>query len=109
MEIKMQTRELSKVELYRATKGRTTSVRELVGAEIHVDFAVLYTDVNAKGEAVEVLVFADENGNCYSTISDTFKRTFNDILDIFAIEEMPPLKIEKGLSKSGREYMYCDI
>jgi hypothetical protein len=109
MNIINKSRDLTKREIYKLTKGPSTSVQDAVGMEIKVDCWLLYSDVNAKGEEVEILAILADDGSVYSTISGTFKRTFEEILEIFEDEELPEILIQEGTSKNNRSFAFCTI
>lgn len=110
MEIKTQYGEISKKDLYKMTKGDTISVRDAVGIEFKVSKYIVYDDVNSKGEQVNVLAIMAEDHSVYSTISETFKQRFMDIVETFGPElETVDILITEGTSRQGRQYASCTI
>lgn len=102
--------ELTKQDLYKLTKGETVSVRDAVGVEFKVDKYVIYDDENSRGETVNILAIMDSNRTVYSTVSETFKQRFLDIVEIFGDElKETPILITEGTSKNGRQYASCTI
>ena len=101
------------VFLYRMTRGKTTiSVNKLDDDQLDSDFSVsawlIYTDVNSKGEDVEILSVLTESGLVLAAQSKTFKESFFDIVDI--VGDRPfSIRVLSGTSKSGRRYMDCDL
>lgn len=101
------------VFLYKMTRGKTTvSVNKLDDDQLDNDFSVsawlLYTDVNSKGEDVEILSVLTESGLVLAAQSKTFKESFFDIVDI--VGDRPfSIRVLSGTSKSGRRYMDCDL
>lgn len=75
------------------------------GTEITPDY---YANYNDSDKDVEVLSIVDNEGIVYSTVSETFKRNFWDIVDIFGDEEFTIKKIS-GTTKSGRQFVNCDL
>lgn len=110
MEIKTQYGEISKKDLYKMTKGDTISVLDAVGIEFKVSKFLIYDDVNAKGEQVNVLAIMAEDRSVYSTISEVFKQRFMDIVETFG-DELPTVDIliTQGTSRQGRQYASCTI
>lgn len=110
MTIKEQFGEISKKDLYKMTKAETTSVRDAVGVELKVSKYVIYDDVNSRGESVNVLSIMADDRSVYSTISETFKQRFMDIVETFG-DELPetPILITEGTSRNGRQYASCTI
>ena len=110
MEIIKQSQEFTGAQRHKLTKGKNpVKVKDAVGLEIRVSMWVLYTDTDAKGEDFEVLSIMADDGTVYTTISETFKRSFFDILEDFAGEDLPDLVILEGTSKNNRTYYDCDI
>ena len=110
MEIINKSRELTGREQYKLTKGKSAqSIKEAVGLTINVDLWCVYKDENQRKEEVEVLAIMDKEGQVYTTISDVFKRSFLDIVDEFKTEELPPIVVLEGTTRSGRTYVDCDI
>lgn len=120
MESKMKIIDTSNQELindpvfvYRMTRGKTTvSVNKLDDDQLDRDYSVsawlIYTDVNSKGEDVEILSVLTESGLVLAAQSKTFKESFFDIVDI--VEDRPfSIRVLSGTSKSGRRYMDCDL
>ena len=120
METKMKIIDTSNQELindpvfvYRMTRGKTTvSVNKLDDDQLDRDYSVsawlIYTDVNSKGEDVEILSVLTESGLVLAAQSKTFKESFFDIVDI--VEDRPfSIRVLSGTSKSGRRYMDCDL
>lgn len=101
------------VFLYKMTRGKTTvSVNKLDDDQLDNDFSVsawlIYTDVNSKGEDVEILSVLTESGLVLAAQSKTFKESFFDIVDI--VGDRPfSIRVLSGTSKSGRRYMDCDL
>lgn len=108
--IKHSDKEFNKIDIYKMTKGETVSVRDAVGIEIKVDKYLLYEDVNTRGETVEILAVMADDRTVYSTVSETFKTRFFEIVEIFGEDlEQVPILITEGTSKSGRQYASCTV
>ena len=108
MEIISKSRELSKMEQYKLTRGNSTNAKDAVGTTIHPDAWCIYQEVNARGEDVEILAILDHDGSVYSTMSQTFKREFDAIVDIMAGDDFKVTIID-GLTNSGRSFVTCTL
>ena len=108
MEIIKTSGELNKMELYNLTMGLTTSLAKY-GEPIHPVKWCLYKDTNAKdGGEVEILAILDDAGHTLSTISDTFKRSFFAINDLYDGDITKVIIVAQAKeAKSGRTYIDC--
>lgn len=99
--------------VYRMTHGKNTvSINKLDDEQLENDYPVsawlVYTDVNSKGEDVEILSILTESGLILAAQSKTFKESFFDIVDI--VGQRPfAIRVLSGTSKAGRRYMDCDL
>lgn len=88
-------------------------MKTLEGATFNIDAYALYEDINSKGETQEVLAVLTSEGDTFSTISETFKRNFDDILDICTDYNTDPstvdIEVIGGESKQGRHYIGCKM
>ena len=108
MEIIITNKELTKQEIYFLTKAQDVmKMKDAVDSVVELSAWVIYTDVNADGEEVELFSMRTVDGETYATNSATFIRAFRDILDIFAPEEVTKLKIMSGTSKNNRQFVTC--
>lgn len=86
----------------------TRQIKDLAdGTEINIDFWALFTD-DTKDEESEVLTIVDKDGIVYATISDTFKKNFFKMVDLFEDEEFSIVKIS-GKTNAGRDFVNCDL
>lgn len=103
--------EKNRKEFYVLTKGVTLSVQKMTEEELAKVYPVrgyaLYSEVNARGEVVEVLAIKSD-GVVLSTISNTFKKEFFDIFDIMGEEEFS-IHVVKGLTRGGRTFFTCSL
>lgn len=107
MNIKNQSRELSKMELYQLTKAPDAkTVQNCAGQMLTVKAWVLYDDADSNGEVREVLSILTDDG-VIGTISTTFKRSFLDAYEIFGDDPGVVYEVVEGVSKSGRKYVDC--
>lgn len=100
---------MSKRDVYALTRGQTISMKDVEdGAEINPGIWALYTDVNSKGDEVEILAVKDVSGNVFSTNSPTFK---NEFLFIAALmnDEQYGIRVIKRESKAGRTFITCEL
>lgn len=87
---------------------QTTQIKDLEdGTEITIDYWALFTDDTKENES-EVLTIVDKNGVVYATISDTFKKNFFRMVEIFDDEEFAIVKIS-GKTNNGRDFVNCDL
>ena len=88
-------------------------MKTLEGATFNIEAYALYEDVNAKGDDQEVLAVLTSEGDTFSTISATFKRDFDAIVDtaIMYGADLSGIDIEVigGESKQGRHYIGCKM
>lgn len=104
-----------KKTLYRLTMGESVSVQKMdddaLSESYPVHAYVLRNDVNSKNENVEILTILTEyqgHSVVLSTVSDTFKKEFFKMLDLFGDDDFT-IHITTGNSKSGRRYMSCTL
>lgn len=87
---------------------KTTQIKDLEdGTEITIDYWALFTDDTKENES-EVLTIIDNDGVVYATISDTFKKNFFRMVEIFDDEEFAIVKIS-GTTNAGRDFVNCDL
>lgn len=88
-------------------------MKTLEGATFNIDAYALYEDINSKGETQEVLAVLTREGDTFSTISSTFKRDFEAIVDIVnqygADLTIVDIEVIGGESKQGRHYIGCKM
>ena len=76
MNIINQSRELTKMEIYKLTEGKKTiSVKDAVGLTFRVNAWCEYEDQNEKGDKSHVLSILATDGCVYTTVSEVFRRT----------------------------------
>lgn len=88
-------------------------MKTLEGATFNIDAYALYEDINSKGETQEVLAVLTREGDTFSTISSTFKRDFEAIVDVVnqygADLASVDVEVIGGESKQGRHYIGCKM
>ena len=60
------------------------------------------------GELKEVIAVETVDGEMFSTISNTFKEEFLDMVDWFG-SDLGSIKVIGGTSKAGRKYITCGV
>lgn len=93
--------ELTKRDLYNAKNGSNKLEN---GLEITLVGVGKYTDTNTNGEQVEVTVLKAENGDIYTTISNTIGASIEMLSDILADEGKADVVVKTKKSTSGRDY-----
>lgn len=95
-------------EVFKMTQGGADKLSNHIGEVITITDAIVYEDVNTKGEDVTILVVKTADGDILASSSVTVRRKFNAMCvsfgDAFPIEDV---KIVNGTSKAGRTF--CDI
>lgn len=99
---------------YQMTAGqKMTVIKELTdGDVINVNNWCVFVDEKDDGDDVTVLTIQDGNtGTIFCTNSDTFRRSFLEIADIFEDEDKVGFDIEKlsGETKAGRPFVNCSL
>lgn len=88
-------------------------MKMLEGSTFNIEAYALYEDINSKGETQEVLAVLTKEGDTFSTISATFKRYFDAIVDMATQygADLATVDIEVigGESKQGRHYIGCKM
>lgn len=101
------SRELNKKEKYLMTKS--PAIESLSKTEdnisIPVDAWLIFSDSKDTGEEVEILSILS-GAHVYSCQSETFKRSFADIVEVMEGEQFSIQKIS-GETKAGRPYINC--
>lgn len=80
---------------------------DLAGRTIHVDQWVIAEDVDGKTGELRNVYYLKTEGEIYASISPTFGRQFNDIVEIFG--DVEDIRIVTGKSKNGREFVTCEL
>lgn len=91
---------------------KSPDVKKMSDAEdsiLEVRSWIKYTDVDNKtGEIKEILTLETVDGEMFGTVSETFKREFEDIVSFFG-DNVGEIKVIGGTSKSGRKYITCTV
>lgn len=112
--IKSFPENLSMKQAYSLTRDPDSRpMKTLEGATFNIEAYALYEDVNAKGETQEVLAVLTSEGDTFNTISATFKRDFEAIVDMVnqygADLATVDVEVIGGESKQGRHYIGCKM
>ena len=99
---------------YQMTAGqKMTVIKELNdGDVINVNNWCVFVDEKENADDVTILTIQDGNtGTIFCTNSETFRRSFLDIADIYKDEGKIGFDIEKmsGTTKSNRTYINCSL
>lgn len=108
--IKSFPEEMDKKTSYRLMNSPDTNkMTDADGSTLYIKAWVIYTDADYKtGEEHKVLAIMTTDGDIFATISPTFMREFEKIMDHFD-NDVEAIKVITGSSKNGRQYVICDI
>lgn len=91
---------------------KSPDVKKMSDAEdsiLEVKSWLKYSDVDNKtGEVKEILTLETVDGEMFGTVSDTFKREFDDIVSYFG-DNVGAIKVIGGTSKAGRKFITCTV
>lgn len=108
--INTQSRDFTEVEQYLMTLDR--GIVSLKDVEDNTSIAVAgyltFTDEKDNGESVDILSIITPDNEVFSTQSDTFKRSFDNIVNIMHDKSFSIIKVS-GTSKAGRPYIDCTL
>ncbi len=108
MTILNQSRDLTKEETYFLSKAQNIrKMSSIKGQTVDIMIWIMYEDVNQKGEPQTIFSFMTPEREVYATNSQSFIRSFNDILDCFEKEDIKRIQVVPGLSNAGREFLTC--
>lgn len=108
MEIKEQSREFTKKEVYKLTRGQSINMKDAIGTAFEPDGYILYEEENSRGEQVEILAVLSKEGSVYSTMSATFKREFDYLWTLMDGDPFT-LAVIGGVTKNNRDYVSCTL
>lgn len=112
VKITNKSQEFSNLEVYKMTKSHNLNTLKNLenDAKLEVAGFMEWEDVDEEtGETTALLSLLTTDGTAYVTQSDTFKRDFFDIVEIF--EHSFPITVTHGVdkSKAGREFHFCGV
>ena len=85
---------------------KSPEVKKMIAAEnsiLEVAEWLMFTDTN-----YTVLTVKTDDGEMFGTISETFIKAFDEIVSFFG-NDVGAIKVIKGTSKNGREYITCTV
>ena len=104
------SRDFTAKEVYLWThipKEISHGIKELAGKTFTVGEWMVHEGFTRDGEICDVLTLKDVNADeFYSTNSKTFIREFLNMVELFK-DELHSIKIDKGVAKSGNEFVIC--
>lgn len=105
--------ELTRVQKYKLTSSNDmTSIKEVEDGElIPVKAWAIFVDEKEEEEDVTILSIMDTDDNVYCTNSDTFRRNFEEIAELFDDVGKVGFVIKKlsGETKAGRPFVNCTL
>lgn len=108
MNVLVRSRDFSKVEEYKLTRGDSININSLPdGQPLEVLDFIIYEDDNKKFGQVKVLSISTPDG-IYSTISQTFIDEFEFIHTLMDGERYTIYK-KSGVSKSNQDFVSCTL
>ena len=109
-EVSLNGQELTKKQRYYATMGKETiSIKDMPdGEKISPIAYVEFEDVKDDGTESEIFAIIDADNKVYATVSNTFRTSFKNIVEVM---EGDPFEIKKisGTTKAGRDYIDCEL
>lgn len=112
MNILKTSKELSPFEIYNMTVSpEAESMKNASGTSLKVTAWLEYEDTDKKtGNTINILSISDGfTGRSFGAQSETFKRSFSEIVDIAKMSGIDEIyiKVITGNTKAGREYINC--
>lgn len=111
VQITKSSRELTAVEKYAMTVSPAIIVVKSVdnGTVIPVVASCEFVDTKENGDEVHLISILDDKGQGYSSQSETFKKSFHDIIDLVGADK--PFSIIKtgGTTRTNREFVNCAL
>lgn len=108
MQIIEQSKEFTKAETYKLTRGQSVNMKDAIGTKIEPVGYLKYREVNSRGEEVEILAILAKDGTVFSTMSLTFKREFEYIWELMDGDDFA-IEVIGGITKSNRDYVSCTL
>lgn len=108
--INTQSKDFTEVEQYLMTLDR--SIKSLKDVEDNTSIAVAgyltFTDEKENGDSVDILSIITPSKEVYSCQSATFKRSFDNIINIMHDKAFSIIKVS-GTTKNGRPFIDCGL
>lgn len=96
-----------KRETYRFITEKTKKIVEQSGKDIQVSAWVMFSDIDADEEKTVLIIKSEDE--YYGTISRTFIDAFNDCRSVIGDDLGGSIRVRKGASKNGREFVECTL
>lgn len=113
MDIKRSSEGISKKEAFKLVHDpEVKKLKEVANQMFTLDKYILYSDINNKGEDVDLLAISTNEGVSFATNSSTFIRDFTDILDQLGepgVEWNGVIKVVEDVSKNDRKFYQCSM
>ena len=113
MDIKRCSEGISKKDAYKLVHDpEVKKLKEVAGQEFTIDSYIFYSDINNKGEEVDLLAISTKEGTYFATNSLTFISDFAGILDNLGEpgdEWEGVIKIYEDKSKNDRTFYQCSM
>lgn len=108
--INSQSKDFTEVEQYLMTLDRNImSLKNVVdNTSIPVAGYLTFTDEKENGDSVDILSIITPDNEVFSCQSATFKRSFDNIINIMHGKQFNIFKIS-GTTKAGRPYIDCAL
>ena len=104
MTIIKANKEFSKMELYKLTRSpEARPLKEAVDQIIELENYIIYETEDKDGKTVKLVSFEDKSGAVFTTNSGVVYKEVNTLIDDFG--EINIIKVIKGTTKSGREFL----
>lgn len=108
--INTQSKDFTEVEEYLMTLDR--GIESLKDVEDNTPISVAgyltFTDEKENGDTVDILSIITPDNKVYCCQSSTFKRSFDNIINIMHGKPFSIIKIS-GTTKNGRSYIDCEL
>lgn len=110
--IRKSSETINPMEFYKMTQNsKNISLKDTEDITINIISWVVYSDINASGNEVELISIIDDQGLVYVTNSKTFRESFIKAVDFFEQNNssFSVIKVIHGKSKAGRNFIDCEI
>lgn len=112
MEILETSREFTAAEKWKMTRDAAIQkMSEIEGQTFKPVEYCVYNDTNSDGVEQTLLSIMAEDGVVYATNSETFRREFLDMCNVFreSHEEIEKISVMGGTTNSGRHFITCAL
>ena len=108
--INLQSKDFTEVEQYLMTLDRgIVSLKDVEdNTSISVAGFLSFTDEKENGDSVDILSIITPDNEVFSCQSATFKRSFDNIINIMHDKQFSVIKVS-GTTKAGRPYIDCAL